>query len=984
MKTIIAFSVKHPVSVISALIALLLLGIVSVFMIPIDFLPVISSRNLLIAAEYEGISAAEMRSLVTIPLEDSFASLKGLKTCSSVTRDGLSLISIELHWGADIDLALTDSRQIIDICFETLPSGCSKPTVTKNDMSRMDTITIAVIPLDGDLQYGRYLSENDIKPRFQRLGGVGAVTITGGEKEQIQVQVHRDQLEGRRLTLQSVADALAGANFEYPAGTIREGERELSVKTSGLFSSIDEIGNTPLSFNNGSMLRIKDIADIARANKRKETFFLLNDLECIRIGIQKKSDASPLAVATLVNREIQTLEQLYGAWCRFAVIDDISIQISSSLFFLLLSAGMGMFATTIVLYLFLKSIKFALLIAGIIPVSALITFSVLFACGKNLNIMSLSGIAIGIGMVVDAGTVVVENIQKSLEKQTTCSLPDLIINSTLAVSNSNLGSAITTVIVFIPLFFISGLLGELFSDMAIAVIASITVSAVLSLTCIPAMCMLINPVVPKEPEQNALLPKITKRYERIIIILLQYPGRALLIICACLAIGLLSLFFIGYRMLPELASNTINCEIFFDPGTPVDNLQYHATLISRQLQKKSFINRISIAGGLEHNDYATLALAEEYPEKIRLNISLTIQSDKALAQIQDIFKDTNYRISFSENNDILSRLLELKDEIAIVQGNTTDEIRAQALETTGNPDVIIPYMFQSESVFTPDRLAGARFSVSAEYMAATARAALEGIYTLPFFEKGREIPILVAFRDTDLRSISDLENTLVLLENTYVPLRILGTIENKTNEKILYRYNRKDAKQIPYITLKQEMNIKAESPGRNDLQEMIHNAIFLLIIIVILLYLILGAQFESFIIPVLLLIALPPAFSGAFLSLLITANTLNINSIIALVILFGISINNSILLYESCISKPIIEQKTIVESCTEKLQAILITNATTIVALLPFAIDPHHTSAQSSLSIAIIGGLLFSTVIVLLVIPVVFLKFLKKPGRQNE
>jgi multidrug efflux pump subunit AcrB len=978
MRAIISFAVKHPVSVISSLIAVILLGMVSMAILPVDFLPVLSLRTLLVAAEYEGIAAGEMRSLVTIPLEDAFASLKGLKTISSVTRDGLSLLSIELHWGTDIDIALTDSREIIDICYETLPSGCSKPVALKNDSNRIDSLSIVLIPRDGDLQYGRYLADNDIKSRFQRLAGVGTVTVTGGEKEEIQVQIHRDLLEGKQLTLQMIADILSTANFEYPAGTIREGEKELSVKTSGLFISINDIGNTPLLFNNGSFLRINDIADTVRTSKRKETFFLYNNLECIKIGIQKKEDASPIQVSALVKHEIKNLEQLYGSWCSFEIVDDISNEINKSLFSLFLSAGIGIVVTGSILFIFFRSFKFSVLIASIIPISALVSAAVLWMTGKTLNIMSLSGIAIGIGMVVDAGTVVIENIQKELTVHKEIPLNEVIAGSTLAVANSNIGSALTTIIVFIPIFFVSGLLGELFADMAIAVIASIFASCLLSLTFIPSVCMLIAPSLPQSSHSGTFISKIEKKYTSFLRSVFDHPGYILIIIGVGSLIGLVSFLFIDYRLLPRLSSKNLIGEIPFLPGTTLARMQNDAAHITQQLLNEPYIDSVKISGGLEHNDYSVLAIPEEYPEKLRITLSLNIPSEEAIPKILRVFEDSTITISLSSQGDILSRLLEFKDHITILRGDTPETVRNQAMELHGTNITIIPNITLTESVFIPDRLAAARFAVSAQYMAAIARNTLEGIYTLSYYENGREIPILVRFRDSDINSIADLENTLVPLENTYVPLRILGTISSKSNEKVLYRYNRKDAKQTANFIPTNEQLLDLLSPGKIELTVLARNALFLIIITVLLLYLVLGAQFESFILPLVLLAALPPAFSGAFFALCISGNSLNINSIVALIILFGISINNSILLYESYIAQKTRNKETLINSCAGKIRAILITNVTTIVALLPFAIDPFNLNAQSSLAVAIIGGLVFSTIIVLTILPKILFHTLPK------
>jgi multidrug efflux pump subunit AcrB len=976
MKAFITFSVRHPVSVISILLVIVLLGAVSALSVPVDFLPVMSPRLLLVAAEYPGISAREMRSMVTVPLEDAFASLKGLKVSSSVTRDGLSLLTLELHWGTDIDVALVESREIIDLCYETLPTGCIKPIVSENDTSFKDTLTILCVPKDNDLRYSRYIAETDIKPRLQRLGGVGGVTVSGGEKEQIQVRVYRDELEARKLTVQALADTISGANFEYPAGTIREGEKELSVKTSGLYTSIDDINNTPLVFNNGGLVRIKDIADVVRTTERKESFFLFNALECIRIGVQKKPDSSPLVVSSQVKRELDILRQAYGSWYDFEVTGDLADQIKSSLLSLALSAGIGMLAAGLVVNLFLKYWKFSLVISSIIPLSTLFSTLVLMICGKTLNSMSLSGIAIGIGMVIDAGTVVVENIQHNLDKK---DISTLIIESTGAVAMSNTGSALTTIIVFIPVFFIKGLLGELFADMAIAVISSIGISCVLSLSYIPALCTLIVSAPRSRRRESGCITAIEKKYSSVLKKLLSRPRYVLLLLVINLGIGVVFFFFIDYRLLPELSTKYLNADITFPPGTSLGSIRHSADEISGRLNREAFIKNVQISGGVEHDDYRTLALPDEEPEKIRMTLEIDIPIAEGISRIESIFSGSPFNIIFSPRQDTLSQLLEIRNDVYIIRSETPETVLRQAVYAAGDSGKIIPNVTVTESVFTPDRLAGARFSVSAQYMASVARDTLEGVFTVSYYEKGREIPILVKLRDEDIHSVADLENTMVQFENAYIPLRVLGSITDQTNEKVLYRYNRMDAKQLlDYTTPDTPLNMV--TPGREDLREMANNGIFLLIATILLLYFVMGAQFESFIIPFLMLIALPPAFSGAILFLFLTNNSMNINSIIALVILFGISINNSILLYESCHEAAVITKSSIIVSCRKKLRAILITNLTTIIALVPFAIDPAHSSAQSSLSIAIIGGLLFSVILVLFVVPFLFLHFL--PGRR--
>jgi multidrug efflux pump subunit AcrB len=975
MKRLIAFSAAHPVSVLSALTGLSLLGILCAFTIPVDFLPAMSSRNLLVAAEYPGVSAEEMRSMVTIPLEDSFASLRGLRSSSSVSRDGLSLLSLELHWGRDIDLALTESRELIDICYETLPSGCMKPQVSRNDSAQADDITLILVPLDGDLRYGRYIAETDLKPRIQRLSGTAAVSLSGGEEEEIQLRFHRAGLESRGLSLAEAADILSAANFEYPAGTIREGERELGLRTAGLWKSPEEIKDTPLVYNGGGLVRAGDLADLVRTSRRREAFFLYNGMEAVRIGIRKKAGASPLLLSAGVKREVEALKSLYGKWYAFEISSDTADSVAGSLLSLLLSALASVLAAGVVVYLFFRSFSLSLLITGIIPLSALFAILVLKLCGQSLNVMSLSGISMGIGMVVDAGAVTAENIRRELERQKAEAPEALILRGAEATARSNIASSLSTVIVFTPVFFIGGLLGELFAGMAIGLIASISISCLLSFTYIPALSVFISPPDGNSAAGNPRIALAVEKYRRLLAWLLKNPRYALIPLALCLASGLLSFFFIERRLLPELSSKTLSWEIDFPPGTNLETMRESALAIYRELRGEPWIRGLEISGGLEHDDYQSLALLEEGFEKLRITAKLGIEAERGREKISAFFAGEPYRISFGKSRDILSRLLDLKGNLTILRAGSPEEARSQAetLEAAGEGFSFVPDSLRSGPVFSPDRLALSRFSVSVRYTAAAARDSLEGIYASSYYEGGREIPLLVKLRDEDMGSLEDLEETLIpTAEGSRIPLRFFGSFARERNEKVLFRYNRRDAKEIRGPIPRGE-GLDLVSPGRVDIDEMTKNGLFLIVVTGILLYLSMGAQFESLLVPLVLLVAIPPACSGAFLSLLLTRQSLDSNSVIALISLFGISINNSIILYESCMGKDPgreTENGGIAGNCAGKLRAILITNLTTLIALLPFTVDPLGLNAQASLATALFGGLACSLVLVLTVVPV--------------
>lgn len=989
MNKLIRFCIKHQIPVFMAVIAFFVIGIFSAFTMKVDFLPTLQKRKLLVSVEYEGISAKEIKSLVTIPLEDSLGSLTGLKKISSVSRDGLSLISVEFHWGTDIDIALVECRELIDAAYSVLPARCKKPSV-KAIESINESLTIAMIPLDNDLKYGRYIADYDIKPRFQRVNGVGLVSISGGEKEQIEVRVSKDKLDSHQLTLETISNVISAANFEYPAGTINEGEKKLSVKTSGLYTDINQIGKTPILYNEGGLLRLSDIAEVVDSVKEKETFFLYQGKECIKIGIKKNNDASPLKLSKEIKSEINSLKDLYGNYYSFEIINDLSEQIKSSIMSLLVSAIIGCITVFLVILYFLKSVRLSIIISTVIPVCSVVSISLLSIFGKSINIMSLSGLAIGLGMVIDCSAVVIENIQKKYisiaesNQKSTLSDFEIISSAVEEVAKSNIGSTATTVIVFIPVFFLKGILGELFTDLAIAIISSITVSCILSLTYIPAMCSLNPKFLKKSIKNPKLVDYLEKKYRKNLFSLFRKKGIVFIIIFLCFAVGIGSLFFIKFELLPSLNSNTVIADISFPQGSTIKNIQEKSVFVQENLSKINNVKSISISGGVESDDYEYLSSQSAVKEKVRFTV-VTKGNSNTKQEVINLFNNLRDDVSISNKTDLLSEILEINNNDYVVWADSEDELSESLKKYSDIEYQLQPNLIDSEYTFIPDRVANARFSVSALSTANLAYSLLEGIQSAPFYKDGRQIPILVKINKDDIKTVDDLENSYVQLENSILPLKNFGRVEIKQNEKILYRYNRKDAKILHDAKFESEpADENIISLKKNDITEMIGDGSILIIIVILLLYLVMGAQFESFSIPFILMIALPPAFSGAFLFLFLFNQTLNINSIIALVVLFGTSVNNTILLYESCTLNSKITQNSIIRNCVSKLRSLLVTNLTTIFALIPFAVDPKHVNAQSSMSLAIIGGLIVSLVLVLFVIPVLFTKTLKNKENLNE
>ena len=1028
IKSLISFSVRHPVSLVSVLLALCLWGVFSCCTLEADFVPELSQREILVSAKYEGLDPFDMERLVTEPLEEGLAPLKGLKSVASVTRSGLSLIMLELHWGTDVDLALVECRELVDLCYGQLPSRCEKPQVSLPS-NLGAAMLVAIVPKDGNLRYGRYLVETDIKGRFQRLEACGGVKITGGEKEEVQVLVDYDAMEAKGVSLGYISEKIAASNFQYPAGTIREGNRELLVKTEGLYKNLQEMEAMPLLYEDFGLVRLGDVAQVEMGSQEKESFFLYDGKPALCLSIAKAKDASPVALSRQVQDEIRQLSQQYGDFYDFVVIKDLSQEVTSSLVSLGISCGVGVVVAAAVILYFLRCWKVSILLSSLIPLCALQVMVVLSLAGRTLNLMSLCGMAVGIGMVVDAGAVVLENLNKKLvafsgsiarpdgyvgDKD---ELQDLIVAGTAEVALSNTGSALTTGGVFLPLFFLDGLLGELFLDLALAVMAAILASWLLSLSYIPALYQFIAKKSCMLPKAGALAfrktPELVARWEKSYQGLLEkvLKRRRLVVIpvAGSLVLAAVSLVCLDYQLLPEIHQELLQVQVTFPAGSTLDSME-EVVLQMNEILEETGMQQVAIFGGLEDSGYKKLAQIQQNQQVVQLLFRPPKSMKLKVQELKTLLSGRNLKVAVLENQDILSQVLNLREKSYLVtlhnsRGNR--DTLASKIEVFRDFNLVPPLLqenfgdnqgegFGKQLVFQPDRLAASRFSTNGMEVALAANQLVAGVESAPFYQQGRRIPVRVKLSSGHQLSSSELASMNVQLEQLRLPLALLGSFTEQPAQEILYRVNRQPAvilyqdgalgaaskNEIQELAYQQDL--KLLDLHQQESQEMVGNGAVLLVVALLLLYFIMGAQFESFLIPLLLLAALPPAFGGALALTWVSGHVFSMNTVIALVVLFGTAVNNSIILYESVLQQGGFSVSSIVQAAVSKLETILVTNLTTIFALIPFALDPTGTNSQASLAVAIVGGLALSMVCVLVIIPVIFAFYGEITGRRRH
>ena len=637
------------------------------------------------------------------------------------------------------------------------------------------------------------------------------------------------------------------------------------------------------------------------------------------------------------------------------------------------------------------------------PFSIVFSVFVLFLCGKTINVLSVSGITIGIGMVIDPAAVAIENISEKIKRQPTSDVSNAIIQGVSETALSSSGSAVTTIAAFSPLFFFPGLFGKLFSDMAAAVIASIAFSFVLAMTYIPAMTAFRPKLLIKLCRPDHRIAYFEKIYGGCLKTVFAKKHILFVLLSGCICVGILSAVFLKKELLPSMSGNAVSATVRYGASPSLDALFSDAAVMHRLLSADASVDTVCISGGIEKDDYEFLADPGAKKETLRITCSGK-HPEKIASLLNKILRETDMPYTIESRRNLLEETIASEGAPLIMTDSSPEALRERALTFFDERDVV-PCDILPEAVFVPDRSACARFSVSASQTASAAYAALEGAPSNVFYRNGRKIPIRVSFTAGTYTAVEDLMYTSVVSGNLAVPLFALGTIERRTNEKTLFRWNRKDAKKInnvkggklidsftaeqPSIKASARINSFAakrpsiESVGLIPLRDMRMKELFksaavLLVIVFLLLYCIMGAQFESFIVPLLMFASIPPAFAGAFFLLFLCRRSLNINGIIALVVLFGTAVNNAIILYESIVRLKKITEDDVIAASVSKLRSILITTLTTICAVIPFAFDPFRKNQQSSMAVAVIGGLAASFVVVLAVMPPLFRAVLQK------
>jgi len=997
------FSIKRKITTIMIVLLVVLLGFISLSRLSIDLLPTINFPGAAIVTEYSGVSPEEVESLVTRPLENAISTVTNIKAITSTSNSGQSVIVAEFNWGTDMDFAALDMREKIDMVSGFLPDDAGEPIIFQFDPSMIPIVQYGVSN-GKDLAELKREVEEDVIPELERLEGVASVTLVGGLDKQILIELDQNKIDNYGISFNTVTRNLMMENLNLTGGEVIRGNRELLVRTTGKFKGVDEIRKIliPNATNRG-YVKLEDIATVKDTYKEVETMARVNGNASIGLTVQKQTDANTVKVANRVKDQIEYIKNKVNGGLNFVAVADQSEYIEKSIFNVRNNAIIGGILAVIILLLFLRNIRSTLIIALAIPISIITTFLLIYFSGLTINIISLGGLALGIGMVVDNSIVVLENIYRF--RQGGLSRIESASKGSDEVGMAIAASTLTTIMVFLPVVFVEGLASQLFKELALTVSFSLFASLLVALTLVPMLSSRILKVSKKHKEMKEREGFIKIFYRKSLRWSLNHRLFVVIFLIALFAGSVALIPMVGTEFLPNFDQGEFTISYNLPVGTVLEETADVAYEIEEEVRSIPEVDIIysSIGVGGQMN---TQMSSEAGSILVRL-VELS-QRDRSTSEVMEELRNkinipgTQINIATNsgffgpgggkpiaikvkgDNLDILERLAaEIGNEMKQVKG--VREVEDSFAE--GRPELLIQI----------DRSLAARLGLRVTQIASSVKTAITGDVATTYEVDGEEYDVKVRLQKDGHQNIEQIKNlNLISATGAKVPLTRIAEFEYDTGPKEILRDNQVRYAEITASlyqmdlgtavnNIKEKINKNIDLPegyelkytGQfQDLQESFTSLGFAFLLSLVLVYMVMASQFESLIHPFVIMFTVPMALIGVIIGIFITGKSLSVPAIIGVITLAGIVVNNAIVLvdYINTLRKQGKNKfEAILEAGPVRLRPIMMTALTTVLGLFPLALGIGEGSElEAPIAIVIISGLLFSTLLTLYIIPVMY------------
>ncbi len=1023
------FAVQRPVATLMAFLTVSLFGFISWFKLPQDLFPPVTFPQVTIVTGYPNAAPEELENLITRPIEESISTVGNLKKIKSISREGISMITAEFGWNTRIDFAALGIRQKIDLVKESLPRECREPIVKKINPFDLPVLILSLrgsMPGDKLQQYAKKI----LKETLSKTEGVASVAVQGGKEYEIHVDVDAGLLKARNLDLTRIGKTLRDSNLNYPAGTTKETYYEYLLRTQGEFESMDEIGDTILetevlknkdpaleeSPSRMGIIRLGDIAEIKKEFAETKSISRFNGTENIMLSVYKQSDANVLNTVRKLKDTLENLKKTETQPVQIDIIYDKSVFIRDAIENVKSNGMQGGILAFIVLLFFLQSISASLIVALSIPVSVLITLILMYSQGVSINLMSLGGLALGVGMVVDCSTCVVENYMRKREENVPAE--KAAMEGTDQVWTSIFASTLTSIAVFFPMVFLSGVEGQLFKELAFTVTFSLIASLGVSMTLIPRFaCLHIRTasgnVFFKTCE--GLVRKAENTYRLWLKKLIPHTSRVLSGVFLLFLASLYLFLLLPREMLPKVDEGQFVIKAEMPPGTRLDITDHEVSKLEKLLLQKENVKNVSVSIGSSPQEAQE---GSQFLGSHQALITVVLQKDRKQRTetfIEDFYKTTKPLLSPKMNlefkisaSGIASAVSSDQPVVVRIQCDDTALLN-QAGKTVREYLSDVPGLLNikttradpsPETKIIINKEKASLLGLSAQDISLAAQTAIKGTGATELKDdKGREIPVIVRLAEKDRSEPASIENiTLWAGEDTLVKLGDVVTFKSGMGPSEILRIDQRKVIMITadlsgnasrkkvFLQIRELLEtlsprfkgaelecVEATAEEKNAFFELIMT----LVLSILLVYMIMASQFESLVQPFLIMITVPLGIIGVSLSLWLTNTSLSIVSSLGMILLGGIVVNNGIILVEyfnqSCRDHSDIVES-VIEACVVRFRPIMITTSTNLLGLLPMAIASGEGSElMSPMSISVLGGLFVSTALTLLAFPLLYI-----------
>lgn len=1035
---------KRPIATMMFFVSALMIGGICFQKLSVNFLPDISTPRLTIKIAYKNAAPDEMMRLITVPIEETMNTLVGVKNVRSLTREGVAFVQVDFYWGTDMNYAFIDAREKLDRLKGQLPKEADRPTILRVDPASEPIMMLVISPkrdsgnaLDAPTRNEQYqiaeVAEALIKRRLEQLEGVAQASVLGAPAREIQIALNPEAMNALRLTVPDVARELANQSVVLSGGSIRQGNYRLPLRLEGELKTPRDIANAIVGRTKDSRaILLKDIASVSDNFSEPKGATLFNGVETIQIAIRKESAANTVETSKKVKQVLEELRSELPTYS-IAIVSDQSAFIQRSIDDILSAIYIGAVLAFFVLFFFLNELRYSFVIAITTPIAIVLTFIFLYIFGINLNIISLTGIAIGIGMLGDNAIIVVENVSRLRDEG--MARAQAIIEGVKEINLAAAASTFTNVAIFLPVIFTDGIAREIFRDMGLAMTFSLLSSLLIAVTLVPA---LLNLGVGEFalPHRFARLSKISNKilskrleiqsrwiahYERWLKWILANRGLVILIsiITLFIALGLGTL--IPTEIAPKLGQKELRVTLAFPSGYRLEEMTQVTKTLTKAMEENRDVQDVLAQVGRVSEQESTFSIDESGTTQTALldaRLAETADESSLIETLRQVIeresKKTPFQFSIQRKQTTLEKIFRPeKDDFKIkLIGNNLAELmevvpRVDSVvkELTGVKDVRSGLeKSQRELRVTLSREALARYGIEALTIERTIESATGGYSATLIQDAIEKISLTLYLENESAKTLEELLAKRVKTASGDVELGEFVQIEpravygerfreNGKNQLVL-KANAREGVSPTSLSREIETRIKqsailpagmrVEVGGENEeVKSSFKSLLIILLLSLLLVYMILAAEFESLVYPLVILLTSPLAVIGAILLMMAVGESFNALSLIGLVIMVGAVDNDAVIATDFIVELRrggYSRDEAIFLGVSKRLRSIVITTVTTVVGIIPLLFNIGSGSELgASLSVPLVGGLLAATAFTLFTIPAVFTYLDAKP-----